>query len=67
MLKSILNAIVSPSCFLLPAIVVAVSQFLTDSDRVLIETKTRELYISERNAGDEDYLLTVLLPCLIGK
>ena len=49
------------------AIILAVSQFLTDADRVLIETKTRELYISERNAGDEDYTLTVLLPCIIGK
>ena len=33
----------------------------------MIETKTQELYISERNAGDEDYNLTVLLPCLVGK
>ena len=39
---------------------------MDDSDADLIDRKTEEHYLSERNAGDEDYAITVLIPCLAG-
>ena len=42
-------------------------EFLKFSDADLIERKTEELYLSERNAGDENLTLTVLLPMIGGK
>ena len=53
--------------FILLAIKTALSQFLTRSDKDLIDRKTRELYLSERNQGDHNLYLTILLPCFVCK
>eukprot|EP00094_Tigriopus_californicus_P010586 TCALIF_10213-PA protein Name:"Protein of unknown function" AED:0.03 eAED:0.03 QI:9/0.8/0.81/1/1/1/16/76/1266 len=48
-----------------PPIRLAMDAFLKQSDRDLINRKTEELYLSKRNAGDEDLILGVLIPCMI--
>ncbi len=48
-----------------PAILSAFSLVRSRSDHNLIDEETRKAYISERNAGDEDYYLTKLIPALV--
>lgn len=61
--------VVKTICWIIlpPAIRLAMSDFLKQSDRDLINRKTEELYLSKRNAGDEDLILGVLIPCMIGE
>ena len=53
--------------FFLAAIRLALSQLLDTNDIELIERKTEEKYYNDLNAGDVDYAVVVLVPCLIGE
>ena len=42
-------------------------QLLATNDEELIKRKTEEKYIDDLNAGDVDYAVVILVPCLIGE